>query len=132
MPNPTSKIAPITHIVKYTDGKSKKVTMSFGLINTLSGYISGIADLPYIFSDPSLREGVLMECLALRDEEGTIEEVSAQMNELLSMDEALSLLEWVGEHLTDFFTRALNLSTAAVQKAQSQLSSVSIPDGTKA
>lgn len=118
------------HTVNFTDNTTQKVTMTFGLLNKLAGFVQDLEQVQYVFSDAMLRESVLIECLALRDEEGDVKELDSKMNDLLTMDEALELLEWVVAHLTNFFTKALQKALKIAEQAQTTLSSPSTQAGT--
>lgn len=117
-------------VVKFNDGKSYKVMMSFGLLNKLAALVNGIDQLPLMFIEAGLMDAIIIECLALRDPEGDVDLNQDTMNDQLSMDVALNLIEWSSKHLTNFFTKALHLSLGTAKRAQNNLGLPSTQAGT--
>lgn len=118
--------------LKYTDGSEQKIFMSFALLNRLAGIVPAIDQIQFMFTNPVHREAVLIELLALRNEDGDVLEDPEVLNEKLSLNAALELLEWAGGHLTNFFTQALFRCAKIAKATQSHLNSASTPAGTTA
>lgn len=106
----TEKQEPADHIeVNFTDGTSKKVFMSFGLINCLSQVVGGLEQLPFIYSESSLREVLITSSLSDRAPDGSIPkpEEFDEIGQKLTVAEGERLLSWIEDHLASFFIRSL-------------------------
>lgn len=106
----TEKQEPADHIeVNFTDGTSKKVFMSFGLINCLSQVVGGLEQLPFIYSESSLREVLITSSLSDRAPDGSIPspEEFDELGQKLTVAEGERLLSWIEDHLASFFIRSL-------------------------
>lgn len=106
----TEKQEPTDHIeVNFTDGTSKKVFMSFGLINCLSQVVGGLEQLPFIYSESSLREVLITSSLSDRAPDGSIPkpEEFDEIGQKLTVAEGERLLSWIEDHLASFFIRSL-------------------------
>jgi hypothetical protein len=95
--------------VVFLDGEERELFMSFGLLNVLSQLVGGIEQLPFIYSESSMREVILITCLNERDNSGRIPELSEfnALGERLSVTQAEDILGWVEAHLAGFFIRSL-------------------------
>ena len=106
----TEKQEPADHIeVNFTDGTSKKVFMSFGLINCLSQVVGGLEQLPFIYSESALREVLITSSLSDRAPDGSIPspEEFDELGQKLTVAEGERLLSWIEDHLASFFIRSL-------------------------
>lgn len=106
------------HTITYVSGNTQTVFMSFGLLNTLIGYLGGPENLPAVRMHPEVRETFLVELLSPRDQHGEIprgQEFNIKTADL-TVDEVTDLLEWVEGHLSDFFIKAArSLSNRAAE-----------------
>lgn len=80
----------------------RKLRMSYGLLNELASAVETPENLPAIFADASLRTLVLYALLVEREPDGTPKDGDVLLDDL-TPDEAMNLLEWAMEHITDFF-----------------------------
>lgn len=107
--------------VTMLDGTKQVLFMSFGQLNVLAQMIGGIEQLPLMYSESSVREVILINCLSKRESDGSIPSIE-EFNEIgdnLSVEQAEAILGWVEDHLTGFFIRALKRLTklAAMTKS---------------
>lgn len=118
----TERVAPADQItIKFTDGSEKNVFMSFGLLNCLSNLVGGLEQLPFIYSESSMREVLITSCLSDRSPDGKIP-TAEQFDELsknLSVAEAELLLGWIEDHLAGFFIRSLQRLKVLAEKGAS-------------
>lgn len=107
--------------VTMLDGTKQVLFMSFGQLNVLAQMIGGLEQLPLMYSESSVREVILINCLSKRESDGNIPSIE-EFNEIgdnLSVEQAEAILGWVEDHLTGFFIRALKRLTklAAMTKS---------------
>tara|TARA_X000001388_G_scaffold52616_5_gene38379 strand:+ start:14816 stop:15172 length:357 start_codon:yes stop_codon:yes gene_type:complete len=94
-----------TFIIKINDSE-KEVFMSFALLNTITGYFENPEQLSEIFLNPQVRESILVELLSERNPTGRITKQLNTSSLLIDPNDVLDLLEWVAEHVENFFTQA--------------------------
>lgn len=92
------------------NGAPRKIFMSFGLLSRLASFVGEDKHLPQLFSDIDLQNVIIGEMLAKRDAEGLIvlkaDPMSLEAN--CTIEEGHRLMEWVSEHLSDFFVKRLH------------------------
>ena len=98
------------------NGAPKQVFLPFGLLNEITKLVGSVDNLGYIMIDPQLREAVISELLAPRDEDGVITKPVNLIVTTISSPDVNTLLEWVSEHVLDFFLTALESSTRVGEK----------------
>jgi hypothetical protein len=98
--------------------ETRRVKMTFGLLNRLALGSGGSEGLELLFTDAEIQERMLLEVLAERDEDGRVTRLTNLDVYDLSSEEGLKILNWAVEHLMDFFVR---LSKTA-QKLEGQYS----------
>tara|TARA_R110002050_G_scaffold227881_6_gene363524 strand:- start:2732 stop:3133 length:402 start_codon:yes stop_codon:yes gene_type:complete len=101
-------------------GEQKELFMSFALLNTLIIPFNTIDQLIDLNSEPDLRNFVLEMCLAKRGDEGEI--VKKFPLHTLSISEAEPILDWVKEHIEDFFITRLTNQLKTQRKVNQALS----------
>lgn len=110
------------HLVSFGNDTQKKLFMSFGLLNQLSGLIGEIHHLHLVHADSGVRDALFAILLVERDSDGTVKKSfdPQDPNFELSIDQGESLIDWVVAHLRDFFLkrleRQLELQTEISQK----------------
>lgn len=97
----------------------REIKMSFGLLDELTriiGDVDGLADLPV---NPDVRSEVLYSVLIERDEKG---QKSKEAPDLYNLEPSMvaELIEWVGEHVADFFLNAMGRTTKLLTKREDQ------------
>lgn len=93
----------------------QEIFMSFGLLNRLTRHLGNIDHLPILAVDPELQETMVREIFTQRDAKGNPVGTPPTLDEIrVSLDDIDRLLDFVGEHISDFFTRA-------AEKAQSRM-----------
>lgn len=102
------------------NGETKEAFMSFALLNTLIIPFNTIEQLIDLNSEPDLRNFVLEMCLAERGEEGEI--IKKFPLHKLSVSEAEPILDWVKEHIEDFFIMRLKNQLRTQRKVNQALS----------
>lgn len=96
------------------------VFMSFGLLNDLVRIVGDVNRIAAIGLDPDLSEEVIFACLAPRDARGRITDGSFEPPNL-PMQDAEAIMDFVSEHLLDFFMRRLQKTLAAAEKNKGQM-----------
>jgi len=103
------------------DGQPKDIKMTFGLLNQLVRTIGDIESVADISFDIELREALLQECLAPRDENGRIEkEVNLFLIDV-NPDDVIDLLDWVGAHVTDFLLAQMTRAKEMMEHRSDQV-----------
>ena len=105
-------------------GEPKTITMTLGLLNTLSR-LCGDPDVALdLAMDTNLREDVLVEVLSPRDEHGQITDPINPMTIDMSIEDSLELYGWVSEHVVDFFMRAQTRAIKTITDRKEQFESL--------
>lgn len=84
-----------------TTKEMRRIFMSAGLRNRLTLHIKGLGEIETIFSDPTLQEILLTECLAKRSPEGNVVE-TVSIDDITIADSE-QLIKWIGDHVLYFF-----------------------------
>ncbi len=96
----------------------REIFMSFALLNRLTYLVGGVENLAAVMTDPQMREAILCEMLAERTLSGKLIQKVLLDEVEISLAETMGLLEFVVEHLLDFFTRAVTKLAAMTAKYQ--------------
>lgn len=83
------------------------ITMTYGLLNECVREVGDVDQLAEIHIDQELRNALLVIVLSERDDEGRIEKPVNLHKLELSVAEVQELLDWIGEHVADFFIGSL-------------------------
>lgn len=86
-------------------GENRRLVMTFGLINILTGYINTPLDLIKVPNNPDLQELFLHEILSERNEDGVIEKPAQTFS--LEPDTAITVINWAVGHVNHFFIQTL-------------------------
>lgn len=93
--------------------------MSFGLLNLVTGIMGSPDQIPNSANDADLRQSLLAEVLAERDENGTVVKPANLFN--LKPEEAMQVIQWASDHAMDFFMRGLESAADLSQKVQPRM-----------
>lgn len=114
------------------NGEPKEVKMSFGLLNELSQKLGDIDAIPEMAVNPELREALVLACVVDRDPRGKFKDPEATLYQYdMSMDDTLKLLDWVGEHVADFFLKSMGSAKKMIEERVDQFQSLmpTLPGG---
>ena len=120
------------HITVTINDEEKELKMTFGLLNELSRRMGDVDALPELAVNAELRESVILACVVERDKRGKFKDAEATLYDYdLSMEDSLRLLDWVGEHVADFFLKSMSSTKALIEKRQDQFQSLmpTLPGG---
>ena len=90
------------------NGEVLSIKMSYGLLNVLTRRIGDLEAVTDIFSDGHLQSDLLVEVFSKRGPRGEIVEEFNLFGSDLDSETVLSILEWIAEHVTDFFLKGLS------------------------
>lgn len=114
----TGVVVPPSSTLSITkDGKPYSVFMSFGLLNQLTRHLGDIDQLPMLAVDPEVQEKVLKEIFSTRDERGTVTYTPSLFEINVSVEDIDRVLDFVGDHIANFFM-------AAAEKSQKRVTSL--------
>lgn len=103
------------------DGQSREIKMSFGMLNHLARLVGVVDNVPAIATDPDLQSAIMQVVLAKRSEKGKILE-PIDLDEVdMSIDDVRAILDWVSEHLFDFFLKGLEKAKQIIVDRKDQL-----------
>lgn len=109
-------------IIKSIQGDEERdVFMSFALLNQLASLVGSVERVPEISFNGEIRSRAVDLVLAERDERGRITPSDAWD---LDLDSGCQLLDWIEEHLFDFFLRRLKDQLRRVEKRTPELQAV--------
>lgn len=113
--NPPSPRVTIT-----MDGETRVLFMSYGLLDQLVGIIPDLQRVQDILTDHDMRRRILTETLSTRSPLGDITTAyNPFVHEVPLMDIHL-VLDWVTEHVSDFFLRRLVAAMALLQPPKTE------------
>lgn len=89
------------------NGTARALRMTFNLLNRLTFLIGNVEQMQEALSVPGMRAHLMCEALALRDPAGkrVVEENLDNLE--VSPDDAGRLLDWIADHVLDFFLQTL-------------------------
>lgn len=102
-------------------GATLNVFMSYGLLTKLSSLVPNPDMISTIGLDRELRDQCLGEALAPRSDAG--DKLKAPSLHDLSVDDANRLLEWMQEHLLDFFLKQVKTANRLSTEVETALTS---------
>ena len=122
---------PATLIVN-NGGNPQTLFMSFGLLNRLSRHLGNIDRLPILAVDPELQETILIEVFTPRDKQGNVLEPITSLEQIeISLDDADKVLDFVGDHIANFFTRTAEKAQARAIEIDRKMTALSNSTPTK-
>lgn len=114
------------------NGEDQELKMSFALLNELSHKLGDVEAIPEMSINAELREAIILACVAERDVRGKFKDPEATLYQYdLSNEDCLRLIDWVGEHVADFFLKSLGSTKAMLEKRQKEFQSLmpTLPGG---
>jgi hypothetical protein len=120
--NMTDKPSPKSHIEVLIGDEKRELFMSFGLLNESTRLVGDLNRVAAIGLNPDLSIQILAAVLAPRDAKGRIADdfVLPEM----SPENAEQILDWVKEHVLDFFIRRLRKTLTLVDQNAEQLKAI--------
>jgi hypothetical protein len=106
-------------------GQPREIFMSFGILNALCAAVANVEQVGLILLDPTLRLGVLEVLLSPRDDKGKITEKFDLERDEMSSADAEIVLEWAGDHVLDFFMRAVETQSRLLTKNKDRVAKLS-------
>lgn len=118
----TGVVPPVNNTLSIQkDGKPHSVFMSFGLLNQLTRLLGDIDQLPMLAVDPVLQEKVLVEIFTERDARGNPTKVPNLYEINVSLGDIELILDFVGDHIANFFMAAAEKAQKRVQALHEKL-----------
>ena len=118
VPSPVSTVG-----IKIGD-KPIEVTMYFGRLDELAKLVGSFERLPDVDFDAPTRQAVMDICLAPRDERGRrIEGETVNLHQI-SVEDGEAVLDFVKDHLSDFFLGRLEKHLRSLQANGERLTGV--------
>jgi hypothetical protein len=116
------------------NGKDRELFMSYGLLTSITQIVGLQEELTAIFLDAALQKVVIEIAL---NPVGTSEEDKIDLNTTkISMAEIQKILDWVGEHILDFFIQGMKsvekLNTNNLDRMQEIVNLTSSSTGSEA
>ena len=85
----------------------RSIRMNFNLLNRLTFIVGNVENIQEAMSAPAVRESLMCEALAIREPDGK-RKVPENLSDLdLSPEDAGRLLNFIGDHVMDFFLLTL-------------------------
>lgn len=99
----------------------RSIRMTFNLLNRLTFIIGNVENIQEAMSAPSVRESLMCEALAVR-EEGGKRIVPANLDDIdLSPEDAGRLLNFIGDHVMDFFLLTLEQTNQRMSSSKDRM-----------
>lgn len=111
--NTPERVPPAEHIDVRIGGKATTIFMSFGMRRALVAALGSMEHIDRILIDADLGDRLMAVALQERDKAGKITTPKELDDIEISLADADALLNWISEHLLDFFMKRLE-STKAV------------------
>lgn len=106
-----------SHLEIKVGESTKRLFMSFGLLNRLTVLIGGVDALPQMAGSPEVQERVLLEVFTERSK-GQAPIPPASLDEIeVGLEDVARILDWVGDHIANFF---MARTEKAVHQAKTQ------------
>lgn len=96
------------------DGEDRELFMSRGLLLRLAALVGETTDLMQIYMDPTLNEMILTEVLKRRRPTGEQAAEFSLDDVEISNGDCDKIVEWVGDHVTDFFIGRVQMANRAL------------------
>lgn len=122
--------APVPHFDLKVGNETKKILMSFGLINKLAEKLtemeSGLKASEQVLAPAKTRE-IICSYIFTLDEKGrphpeTYDEFEHTKD--IAVDDIQKLFGWVNDHLTDFFITSQEQTAAAMKKQEARMATL--------
>lgn len=115
----TPKPAPELQVI--VNGVERTIFMSFALLNRCCYIVGGNEGIPLILQDSEMREAILVELLAERDEKGKVLK-KYEIDELaVDFETVQNILEFVTGHVLDFTVAAAERSNRVLASQNDRL-----------
>lgn len=98
--------SPSPKIVVPVNDSDREFFMSFGLLHSILKIVPNFDDLGMLYTDPEVIHRVLTQLLAERAVSGKVKQWVDVDDVQIETKDVQRLLNWTGEHLSDFFIRA--------------------------
>lgn len=98
------------------NGENRDIKMTFGMLNTLCQIVGDVDNIASLHVDAYVRSKILTELLSDRDSRGKVRATADLESTDVSMDDVEALLTWAGDHVLDFFLKALERTKALQDK----------------
>ena len=98
------------------NGETRDIKMTFGMLNNLCQIVGEVDNVPALHVDAYTRGRVMVELLSERDSRGKIRSEAELDSTDISIEDAEALLNWAGDHVLDFFLKALERTKAMQDK----------------
>lgn len=129
---PADRITINVRLPGEADFKDHEIFMSAGLIRTLVNYANTVEDHSQLYTNPTLQEIMMIEALVGRNNRGEADTAELSLMDFgLSINESDKLMNWITEHVLDFFTRSIERLTesaktpeGAIQRLMESLSGI--------
>lgn len=105
-----------TYTVKFEDGEEKELKMSMGLIQLLFARFTTQDQIYNLGLDFVVQRDLINEVVDDRNTNGRRTNPDTDYSLRLSIEEGNKLVEWISEHIIDFFTSKLEAQERAIKK----------------
>lgn len=105
-----------TYTVKFEDGEEKELKMSMGLIQLLFARFTTQDQIYNLGLDFIVQRELINEVVDDRSTNGRRANPDIDYSLRLSIEEGNKLVEWISEHIIDFFTSKLEAQERAIKK----------------
>lgn len=102
------------------------IFMSFALLNRLTRHLGNLDELPLLSINPELQETIILEVFTVRDKSGNPTDVPSNLEEIdVSLDDMDKVLNFVGDHIANFFTRSAENAAKRMKKIHEKVTALS-------
>ena len=99
----------------------RSIRMNFNLLNRLTFIVGNVENIQEAMSAPAVRESLMCEALAVRDPDGK-RKVPENLSDLdLSPEDAGRLLNFIGDHVLDFFLLTLEQTNQRMSASNNRM-----------
>lgn len=97
---------------------NREIKMTYGLLQRLASRFSDLGQVENLSLDSNLQNDLINEVLAERDENGHIKNPDKDYSLDLPLSEGEKIMNWISEHIIDFFISRLQAQTEAAKQLQ--------------
>lgn len=97
---------------------NREIKMSYGLLQKLASRFNDLGQVENLSLDSNLQNDLINEVLAERDDHGLPKDPGKDYSLELSISEGEKLMNWISEHIIDFFISRLQAQTEAAKQLQ--------------
>lgn len=118
---PETEVTPLVYeLVIEVNNEPRKILMSYGLLSQLAILVDSPENVAMIGLQPRLARELCAVVLIPRSDEGDIlMKTEHEMNQILdqiTIEDFHKLINWVQEHLVDFFMKGVKTTTAVMSR----------------